>query len=157
MPRRFVDLSVPLEAGIASDPPMTLPKIDYRDHQSTAEQMTELLSRPDRRATCRAARAGRWRQLNVSTHNGTHLDAPYHYHSTMNNGERAITIDEVPLDWCFNPGVKLDFRHFDDGYVVTAADVEAELERIGHRSQALRHRRRQHRRPAPRYGQDGLS
>jgi kynurenine formamidase len=50
----------------------------------------------------------------------------------MNNGERAITIDEVPLDWCFRPGVKLDFRHFDDGYVVTAADVEAELDRIGH-------------------------
>jgi kynurenine formamidase len=28
--------------------------------------------------------------------------------------------------------VKLDFRHFADGYVVTAADVEAELKRIGH-------------------------
>jgi kynurenine formamidase len=26
----------------------------------------------------------------------------------------------------------LDFRHFADGYVVTAADVEAELKRIGH-------------------------
>ena len=30
------------------------------------------------------------------------------------------------------PGVKLDLRHFEDGYVVTAADVAAELERIGH-------------------------
>ena len=38
----------------------------------------------------------------------------------------------MPLDWCFQPGVKLDFRHFADGYVVTAADVAAELERIGH-------------------------
>jgi kynurenine formamidase len=28
--------------------------------------------------------------------------------------------------------VKLDFRHFSDGYVATAADVEAELARIGH-------------------------
>ena len=46
--------------------------------------------------------------------------------------ERAITIDEVPLEWCFQPGVKLDFRDFPDGYVVSAADVEAELERIGH-------------------------
>ena len=50
----------------------------------------------------------------------------------MNRGERAATIDEIPLDWCFQPGVKLDFRHFADGYVVTAADIEAELERIGH-------------------------
>jgi kynurenine formamidase len=28
--------------------------------------------------------------------------------------------------------VKLDFRHFPDGYVATAYDVEAELTRIGH-------------------------
>ena len=55
----------------------------------------------------------------------------------MNNGERAITIDEVPLEWCFAPGVKLDFRHFDDGYVASAADVAAELERIGHELRPL--------------------
>jgi len=66
------------------------------------------------------------------THNGTHLDAPYHFASTMNRGERAITIDEVPLEWCFQPGVKLDFRARRDGDVVTAQDVEAELKRIGH-------------------------
>ncbi|MCB0935040.1 MAG: cyclase family protein, partial [Mycobacterium sp.] len=45
---------------------------------------------------------------------------------------RAITIDEVPLEWCLQPAVKLDFRHFPDGYVATAADVEQELARIGH-------------------------
>ena len=66
------------------------------------------------------------------THNGTHLDAPYHFHSTMNKGERAIAIDEVPLEWCLQPGVKLDFRQLPDGHVVTAAEVEAELARIGH-------------------------
>ena len=70
--------------------------------------------------------------VKLNTHNGTHLDAPYHFASTMDGGKRAITIDEVPLDWCFRPGVKLDFRHFDDGYIVTAADVAAEFERIGH-------------------------
>ena len=45
----------------------------------------------------------------------------------MDKGERAITIDEVPLEWCFQPGVKLDFRDFADGYVVTAKEVEDEL------------------------------
>jgi kynurenine formamidase len=70
--------------------------------------------------------------VQLSTHNGTHLDAPYHYHPTMNRGERSWTIDEVPLEWCLQPGVKLDFRHFPDGYVATARDVETELERIGH-------------------------
>jgi kynurenine formamidase len=50
----------------------------------------------------------------------------------MDRGKRAITIDEVPLDWCFRPAVKLDFRHFPDGYVVNATDMETELRRIGH-------------------------
>jgi thiamine biosynthesis lipoprotein ApbE len=87
-------------------------------------------------------------KVQLSTHNGTHLDAPYHFHSTMDKalGEKkpAITIDEVPLEWCFQPGVKLDFRHLADGYVVTAADVEAELARIGHTLQAAGDRGGQH-------------
>ena len=76
-------------------------------------------------------------QVMLTTHNGTHLDAPWHYASTMDQGKRAIAIDEVPLEWCFQPGVKLDFRHFPDGYVVAASDVEAELDRIGHRLSPL--------------------
>ena len=83
-------------------------------------------------------------RVRLSTHNGTHLDAPWHFASTMDRGKRAITIDEVPLDWCFQPGVKLDFRHFPDGYVATARDVEAELARIGHTLAAARDRPRQH-------------
>jgi kynurenine formamidase len=75
--------------------------------------------------------------VELITHNGTHLDAPYHFASTMNHGEPAITIDEVPLEWCFQPGVKLDFRHYPDGYVVTANDVEAELQRIHHELKPL--------------------
>ena len=136
MPRRFVDLSVPLEADIASDPPIMLPEIDYLDHQMTAEQVMAFF--PGLKKQDLPGGEG-WavEQLRITTHNGTHLDAPWHYHSTMNNGERAITIDEVPLEWCFQRGVKLDFRHFDDGYVATAADVEAELDRIGHALEPL--------------------
>ncbi len=140
MPRRYVDLSVPLEAGIVSDPPIMLPEIEYMTHDQTAEQVMAFfpgLKRDD----LPGGEGWAVERLTVATHNGTHLDAPWHHHSTMNRaingGERAITIDEVPLEWCFNPGVKLDFRHFDDGYVVTAADVEAELDRIGHQLQPL--------------------
>ena len=68
-------------------------------------------------------------RVQLTTHNGTHLDAPWHYHPTMNEGQHAWTIDEVPLEWCFQPGVKLDFRRFADGYVATAAEVEEELRR----------------------------
>jgi kynurenine formamidase len=131
MPRRIVDLSVALEAGIASDPPGHLPSIEYLDHHITAAGMISFF--PGASVEDLPGGEG-WavERLNVSTHNGTHLDAPYHFHSTMDGGQRAIMIDEVPLEWCFAPGVKLDFRHLPDGHVVTAAEVEAELARIGH-------------------------
>ncbi|MCM2562912.1 cyclase family protein [Lutimaribacter sp. EGI FJ00015] len=136
MPRRFVDISVPLEAGIASDPPIMLPEIDYLDHKMTAGQIAGFF--PGLKESDLPGGDG-WAVeiLRISSHNGTHLDAPWHHHSTMNNGERAITIDEVPLEWCFAPGVKLDFRHFPDGHLVSAQEIEDELKRIGHELQPL--------------------
>ena len=131
MPRRIVDLSVALEAGIASDPPGMTPSITYVAHGATAAGIAAFF--PGLKAADLPGGEG-WaiEMLALSTHTGTHLDAPWHFHSTMDGGKRAITIDEVPLEWCFNPAVKLDFRHFPDGYVATAKDVKAEFERIGH-------------------------
>lgn len=129
--RRFVDLSVPLQAGIDSDPPGHLPEIDYYDHHQTAAEVVAFFPG----ATVDDLPDGEgWaiERVRITTHNGTHLDAPYHYASTMDGGRRAITIDEVPLDWCLQPAVRLDFRHFPDGYVASAADVRVELARIGH-------------------------
>jgi len=133
---RLVDISIPLANDIPADPPIQIPSITYVDHK---QSMPALLSFfPGLKAEdLPDGEAWAVEKVEISTHNGTHLDAPYHYHSTMNGGERSMTIDEVPLEWCFQPGVKLDFRHFADGYVATAADVEAELKRIGHELRPL--------------------
>ncbi len=140
MSRRIIDISVALKAGIASDPPHMLPEIDYLDHHDTAPAMAEYFG-----VGVDALPDGEYaavENVRISTHNGTHLDAPWHFFSTMNHalkdgGEPSWRIDEVPLEWCFQPGVKLDFRHFDDGYVVQPEDMEAELDRIGHALQPL--------------------
>ena len=135
MGRRLIDISVPLKAGIASDPPQNLPQIEYQDHHQTAPRMADYMGvRIDQLPNGEYCASERVR---ITTHNGTHLDAPYHFFSTMNHalkpgGEPSWRIDEVPLEWCFQPAVKLDFRHFPDGYVVKPGDVEAELKRIGH-------------------------
>jgi kynurenine formamidase len=136
MARTIIDLSMYLENDVISDPPPFGPKITYMNHQQTFSQIAPFFpglkkeDLPDGEA---------WavELVQLITHNGTHLDAPYHFASTMNRGERAITIDEVPLDWCFQPGVKLDFRERRDGQVITASDVEAELARIGHTLEPL--------------------
>jgi len=131
MTRRFVDLSIYLENDVISDPPFMRPEITYQKHAETVTEAQTFF--PGVRAEDfpggEGFAAAEW--VKLTTHNGTHLDAPWHFHPTMDGGERAITIDEVPLDWCFRPGIKLDFRHFEDGHVVTAAEVEAELARIG--------------------------
>jgi kynurenine formamidase len=131
MPRKLIDISVPLENGVAADPPGFGPAIEYLDHKQTVGFLTAFF--PGLRAEQLPDGEG-WaiENIKLNTHNGTHLDAPWHYASTMDRGKRAITIDEVPIEWCFQAGVKLDFRHFPDGYVATARDVEVELARIGH-------------------------
>lgn len=128
---QIIDLSVPIENNFYSDPFFMLPKITYTNHEESVPQMTSLfpgLAKED----LPDGEAWAVEHVELSTHNGTHLDAPYHYASTMESGQKATRIDEIPLDWCFRPGVKLDFTSFEDGYLVTKKDIDKELIRIGY-------------------------
>jgi kynurenine formamidase len=136
MARQLIDISMHLENDVVSDPPGYGPHIEYITHRQSAGDVVKFFPGLEE-ADLPDGEGWSIEWIRLMTHNGTHLDAPYHFHSTMNRGERAITIDEVPLEWCFQPGVKLDFRHFPDGYVVQPADVEAELARIGHALEPL--------------------
>jgi kynurenine formamidase len=128
---RIVDLSVALKAGIASDPPSMLPRIKYLDHRDGAKEFMAWF--PGLKAEQLPDGEGAaMEEITLSTHNGTHLDAPWHFASTQDGGKPALKIDEVPLDWFFSSGVKLDFRQKPDGYVCQADDVKRELDRIGY-------------------------
>ena len=133
---KIIDLSICIENEIVSDPPAFKPKIDYLNHLESFPRLAQFFPglRPEDLPDGEAWAVER---VQLTTHNGTHLDAPWHFASTMNGGERAITIDEVPLDWCFRPGIKLDFRAKPDGYVVTGRDVAEELDRIAYQVQPL--------------------
>lgn len=136
MSKKFIDISIALENDIQSDPPGFEPTIEYFNHQQTVSELAGFF--PGLNASDLPDEEGwAYERVNLITHNGTHLDAPWHFSTLMDKDKRAIAIDEVPLEWCFQPGVKLDFRHFPDGYVVTKKDVMAELNRINHVLQPL--------------------
>ena len=124
---RIVDLSVALKAGIKSDPPFMLPSIEYQDHKVGAREFMMLF--PGLKAEqLPNAEGPAMERVTITTHNGTHLDAPWHFASTMDGGKPAWKIDQVPLEWFFSDGVKLDFRNKPDGYVCKADDVKRELD-----------------------------
>ncbi|MDI6873700.1 cyclase family protein [Candidatus Solincola sp.] len=133
MGRRLVDLSITIEDGLPSDPPAMIPRIMYMDHQAGAASMAEFFPGIDPEKDLPGGLGWAVEMVTLSTHSGTHLDAPWHYHPTMDRGKPALTIDEVPLEWCMGPGVVLDFRHLPDGYRVTASDVEEALARMDYR------------------------
>ena len=133
----YIDLSVDIENNEHTDHPGGSPTVKYLTHKETATGLAHFFPglKPDELPD---AEGWAVETVSLSTHNGTHMDAPWHFHSTTNNGkDRAPTIDETPLDYCFRPGVKLDFRKFEDGYLVSSKDIEEELTRISHDLQPL--------------------
>ncbi|HEX4722160.1 MAG TPA: cyclase family protein [Pseudonocardiaceae bacterium] len=71
--------------------------------------------------------------LTLTTHTGTHVDAPAHYGSSASYGVPR-TIDQLPLEWFDGPGFVLDVTDVGVG-VADAARIEAELRRIDYRPQ----------------------
>ncbi len=67
----------------------------------------------------------------LGVHATTHIDAPWHYGPMDAEGRRMATIDEMPLELGFGPGVVFDMRHKAEGEAISRADMEAELERTG--------------------------
>lgn len=70
-------------------------------------------------------------RLSLTSHTGTHVDAPSHYGSRAGYGTGVPRhIDQLPLDWFHRPGLVLNVAAEEPG-VVGAADLEKEFARIG--------------------------
>jgi kynurenine formamidase len=124
---RLVDLSHALGPG-PSEP--VAPRVDRLDHADGAGAWAALYGIPAEALPGGLGFAGETLDR-LSTHAGTHVDAPWHY-APVAGSERAPTIDEVPLSWCVGPLVVLDVSDVPAGGVVGLAEVDARLERVGH-------------------------
>ena len=61
--------------------------------------------------------------IQTSNHIGTHLDAPRHFESS------GMTIDQIPLEWLYGPGVIVNLSdEMDDFAVYTPAMIEKRVE-----------------------------
>jgi kynurenine formamidase len=127
---RIVDLSVPIRSSPAAVPDLLRTELEFVDHAGGARDIEamfgvgpELLRDGEGWAVEAFTRFG--------THNSTHVDAPYHYNSVV-EGRPAQTIDQLPLDWFFRPGVVLDFDERSDGEAIEAGDLARALAATRH-------------------------
>lgn len=71
-------------------------------------------------------------RITLTSHTGTHVDAPSHYGSRAKYGNGVPrNIDEVPLDWFHGPSMVVDLRGHGPG-VVGADQISKEFDRAGH-------------------------
>lgn len=73
--------------------------------------------------------------LYLSTHTGTHVDAPAHY-GTRPDGRTPRTIEEMPLDWFCRPAFVLDVRGIGRS-TAEEGDLKEALRRIDYTPQPL--------------------
>lgn len=124
---RFIDLSVPLH-NFASE--FNSPQITYWDHRDFAHR-TATKWGLDPREFPEPEVGSASEELTLSSHAGTHLDAPWHFGPTT-AGRPSRTIDEVPLEWCYGDGVVLDCRHIEPPEPIDIGDLEEALAKIDH-------------------------
>ncbi len=124
---RFIDLSVPL----TNSPPGSYltTEIAYINHEQGAEYRSQVSGLP--KGFFPDNKYCAHEKVTLSTHSGTHLDAPWHYGLTS-EGKPAKTIDEIPLEWCFSDGVVLNLTHKKAGELITVKDIKEALGKIGY-------------------------
>jgi kynurenine formamidase len=124
---RFIDLSVTIR-NQSFEPGG--PEIVRMDHKEAARRRAADFNflpsgYPDSMAMAHE-------RVTLSAHGGTHVDAPVHY-GPLCEGKPAKSIEYVPLEWCYGPGVVLDVSHKKPAEYITKADVIAAAEKIPHK------------------------
>jgi kynurenine formamidase len=132
---RFVDLSAPIVAHGDTVPEWLRTELVFSDHAEGAQGIADMFDVPADLLRDGEGWAAEY-FTRFGTHNSTHVDAPFHYNSTV-EGRKAKTVDELPLDWFHSRGVCLDFSDREDGEAVEAEDLEGALNAIGHELKPL--------------------
>ena len=74
--------------------------------------------------------------VHAPVHVGTHLDYSFHY-GTKSEGRASKTADEIPLEYCYQDGVKLEFTHKKPNEVIKSEEIELALKKINYQLKPL--------------------
>jgi len=125
METRFIDLSLIIEPN-ESEP--VSPHIEYISYEEGAN----ILGKPAgiKKEDFPGGMAISQEHITLTSHSGTHLDAPSHY-GPLCEGKPSKSIEEIPLEWCFNNGVVIHANPYIDE-PVSAVEIEAYLDNINY-------------------------
>ncbi|MEM7380660.1 MAG: cyclase family protein [Bacteroidota bacterium] len=118
---KIVDLSKPIQYN-RDDPWFMKVKIKHKPHHK-AKWLLRILGLPFKLFPRGFVGWADDSIQKMGVHSTTHIDAPWHYAPEV-NGERAKTIDEIPLDWCYAEGLVIDMKHKADFDAITRKDLE---------------------------------
>ena len=120
MPRRLIDLSMPVHMDMLTFPRVPAPALlVYESHRDFAERIGAAQYGVDSLTASY--------MVMQNDHVGSHMDARKHIVPEAGGPET------IPLEWCYGDGVILDFRHLEPGHGISEAEVRSELDRIGYR------------------------
>ena len=120
----IVDLSKPIQYN-PGDPSFMKVKIKHKSHKK-ARWLLRLFGLP---SNLFPKNWDGWADDTIKkmgVHSTTHIDAPWHYSPTC-EGKPSKTIDQIPLEWCFAPGIVIDMSHKPDFEGISAADIQSFL------------------------------
>jgi len=140
---RIIDLSLPIDDTLIETHAATIDRIT---HSAGVEHFNDVVmsKQPEgKKRFLKGERVARPDEVpdgemlsleivHASVHMGTHVDAPFHYGSTC-EGQPARMIADVPLEWCYGPGVVLDFTHLKYPQNITKDEVVKALGRISYK------------------------
>ncbi|WP_017604196.1 cyclase family protein [Nocardiopsis alkaliphila] len=128
---RLIDLSTAIDAAGWEPDPVTHEIVSAKEGaRHMAREMREHFGVDFDPSTLPGGELLSLDRISLTSHTGTHVDAPSHY-GTPEDGGRPADIDEMPLDWFVRPGVVLDIS--DAGVGTVGPDrLEQGLKEAGH-------------------------
>ena len=137
---KIIDLSLPIDDTLIETHDAKIERISHQDGIEHFNWVVmnkqpggqERFDRGERVATAQEIPDGEMLSLEIvhaSVHMGTHVDAPFHYGS-MCEGKPAKQIMDIPLEWCYGNGVRLDFTHLTFPEAITKNHIVEALQKI---------------------------